>query len=117
MNYLVELFFHCNSLDDIFAVDEVDCKKVPKRVVFVVEERMNTGYIDTASNIVKFYCNEVDQLSFRQLIKENYQISYHLYNYLKAGHDRKDWYYIEQGDYNTYFINGDTKEKYSDLKK
>ena len=116
----LELFgrivFHCNTIDDIFEVEQTDCKDVPKRVVFVIEDRMTFKYLLTVRNVVD-NAKTIDQLSFRQRVDENYNISYHLHDILKLGHSRKQWYYIEQEDYNTYFVDGQTTERYSDLKK
>lgn len=110
------IVFHCNSIDDIFEADQVNCEDVSKRVVFVVEDRMSINYILTVYNVVNS-SKTIDQLSFRQRIDENYKVSYHLHDFLYMGHLHKQWYYIEQGDYNTYFVDGQTKEKYSDFRK
>jgi organic radical activating enzyme len=110
------IVFHCNTIDDIFEAEQTDCKGVNKRVVFVVEDRMNINYILTVRDIINS-SKTIDQLSFRQRVDENYNVSYHLHDFLYIGHLYKQWYYIEQGDYNTYFVDGQVKEKYSDLRK
>ena len=59
--------------------------------------------------------NEIDELSFRQMVDSNYNTSSHLHDELKAGH-KKDWWYIEQCDYNLYYAENHLYKRYEDLK-
>jgi hypothetical protein len=39
-----------------------------------------------------------------------------MHDYLKSGH-KKDWYYIEQSDYNLYYVNGEIYTKFSEISR
>lgn len=85
------------------------------RVVYVVQEHYSKHLIQ---EIVKEVCNsrsEITELSFRQMIDKNGNVTYYLHDYLKDGH-KKDWYYIEQGDYNEYFVNDHIECEYLKIK-
>ena len=58
----------------------------------------------------------IDELSFRQYVDANYRTHYIMHEYLKAGH-KKDWYYIEQNDYNLYYCENKVYKKYRDIGK
>ena len=83
----LELFnrivFHCNTIDDVFEAEQTNCGDIPKRVVFVIEDRMTIDYLLTVRNVVNS-SKTIDQLSFRQRVDENYNISYHLHDALKV---------------------------------
>lgn len=83
------------------------------RVVFVVADYMTEEMIESIADYVKEY-PDIDELSFRQRIDNDYEVNYHLHDFLKAGH-KKDWWYIEQNDYNTYYHNGNIYTKYTDI--
>ena len=57
---------------------------------------------------------EIDELSFRQRVDENYKETYHLHELLTKYH-KKLWWYITQSDYNLYFHNGRVYTKYTDI--
>ena len=57
---------------------------------------------------------EIDELSFRQRVDENYKETYHLHDLLTEYH-KKLWWYITQCDYNLYFHNGKVYTKYTDI--
>ena len=57
---------------------------------------------------------EIDELSFRQRVDENYKETYHLHDLLTEYH-KKLWWYITQCDYNIYFHNGKVYTKYTDI--
>lgn len=57
---------------------------------------------------------EIDELSFRQRVDENYKETYHLHELLTKYH-KKLWRYITQSDYNLYFHNGRVYTKYTDI--
>jgi hypothetical protein len=46
--------------------------------------------------------SDIDELSFRQMIDNNYEEQHYLEDYLRLGH-QKLWWYIEQCDYNLYY--------------
>ena len=58
--------------------------------------------------------DEIDELTFRQRVDENYQPTYHLHDFLLAGHQKR-WWYVTQCDYNTYYHNGKLYAKYTDI--
>ena len=49
------------------------------------------------------------------MIKADGTTDYTLYDYLKEGH-MKDWYYIEQQDYNEYFVQDHLEREYLAIK-
>lgn len=83
------------------------------RVVFVVTNDMTEDTIKQISDVVKA-SPFISELSFRQRVDENYKVSYHLHDFLKAGH-KKDWWYIEQDDYNLYYVENRIYTKYSEI--
>ena len=107
--------FHLTNAEDIAKVNALDCGSAVKRIVFVVDENFTEQKI---YNIYKIYrsCQSVSQLSFRQMILPDYSAAYHCHDYLKAGHQFGKWYYIEQCDYNTYFVDGKTTDRYEDFR-
>jgi organic radical activating enzyme len=84
------------------------------RAVFVVTDDMTENDIFEIAEYVK-KSNQIDELSFRQRVDKNYKVTYHLHDILKSGH-KKDWWYIEQCDYNLYYAENKVYEKYSDFK-
>lgn len=108
--------FHLNKIDDIWKADSLECGNAIKRIVFVVDETFTEMKIDEIyDEFMK--CWNISQLSFRQMIHPDYRTSYICDEYLKEGHEAGKWYYIQQGDYNTYFVNGKTSECYEDFRK
>lgn len=83
------------------------------RVVFVVTDDMTEADISYIAGFVSS-STEIDELSFRQMVKPNYELSYHLHDFLKAGH-QQDWWYITQCDYNLYYAENRVYTKYSDF--
>lgn len=84
------------------------------RVVFVVAEDMTKEDIDKIAD----YCKNsdvIDELSFRQMIDENYQTTFYHYDYLKENHKTR-WYYIEQGDYNLYYCENNVFRRFEDMR-
>ena len=80
------------------------------RVVFVVTENFTEDLI----NRIAVYCHnsdEIDELSFRQMVDDNYQETDYCKEYLKAGH-QKLWWYIEQNDYNLYYCENKVYTEY-----
>lgn len=84
------------------------------RVVFVVTPDFTPGKIQRIVQEVKSNPH-IDELSFRQMVDDHYQITHYCEDYLKAGH-QKDWWYIEQNDYNLYYCEGKVTTKFEDFK-
>lgn len=84
------------------------------RVVYVVQEHYSKQLIQEIVNAVKS-SNCIDDLSFRQMINSDGTTNYTLHEYLKEGH-MMDWYYIEQYDYNEYFIQDHIEREYLSIK-
>lgn len=61
--------------------------------------------------------DKISELSFRQMVGPNFETQYWLHDYLKQGHEEGKWHYIEQNDYNLYYVNGQVYEKFSDIHK
>ncbi|QDA74619.1 hypothetical protein EOT00_06560 [Listeria seeligeri] len=106
------IVYHCQRKEDIKFIKRV--KKEIARVVFVVQEHMDEKYIHDIVSLVHD-SNVVTELSFRQCIDDNYQITKHLHDFLKSGH-KQDWWYIEQDDYNNYIVNSKISHCYEDFK-
>lgn len=104
--------YHCRNISDLFRIKRFNGQTV--RVVYVVTENATPEKINDIATIVK-YCPEIDELSFRQMIDKDYQTTHYCEDYLKAGH-KKDWFYIQQGDYNLYYAENEVKDKYEDFK-
>lgn len=85
------------------------------RVVFVVTESFTNEYIDEIVKDVKRNSN-IDELSFRQMIDSNFQATNYCIDYLRSGH-KKDWWYIEQCDYNIYYCENKISFKYEDFQR
>lgn len=90
------------------------CDNEIVRIVYVVQDWMTEEWLDAVADFVKYYSN-AEELSFRQRVDEKYQETYHLHDYLRAGHKEGKWHYIEQNDYNTYFANGKTYTSYREI--
>lgn len=91
--------------------------ELPKlvRVVYVVQDYYNKALINQIVKSVKDSNNAVNELSFRQMIGNNGETNYYCHDYLKEGH-KKDWYYIEQADYNEYFVQDHIEKEYLNIK-
>lgn len=103
--------YHCRTLSDMFKIRRHGNEIV--RVVFVVTKDFTPGLITAIADSVKI-SPYIDELSFRQMIDGNYQTTNYCYEFLKSGH-KKDWWYIEQCDYNSYFVNGKIYYEYSKI--
>ena len=80
------------------------------RVVFVVSENFTENLIN---KIAKFCdkSNQIDELSFRQMVDNHYHETNYCQDYLRAGHKRL-WWYIEQNDYNLYYCENKVYTEY-----
>lgn len=83
------------------------------RVVFVVDETKTAESIQNIASYVNAHQN-IDELSFRQMVDDNYETKYYHHNLLLEGH-KKDWYYIQQNDYNLYYAENKIYRNYSDF--
>lgn len=91
--------------------------KLPKlvRVVYVVQDYYTKGLVNQIVRYVNNNRNAVNELSFRQMIGTNGETKYFLHDYLKQEH-KKLWYYIEQYDYNEYFVEDHIEKEYLKIK-
>lgn len=83
-------------------------------MVYVVTEDFSLQDIMDIALYVK-NSDQIDELSFRQLVDNNYLAQNYLADYLKLGH-RKLWHYIEQNDYNLYYAENKVSYRYKDFK-
>lgn len=103
--------YHLHHMDELDKIHRVGGEIV--RVVFVVDDNMTEDEINKIAEYIE-YSNEVDELTFRQRVDEHYKETYHLHDFLLAGHQKR-WWYVTQCDYNTYFHNGKLYTKYTDI--
>lgn len=103
--------YHLHHMDELDKIHRVGGEIV--RVVFVVDDNMTEDEINKIAEYVE-YSNEVDELTFRQRVDDHYKETYHLHDFLLAGHQKR-WWYVTQCDYNTYFHNGKLYMKYTDI--
>ena len=111
------IVYHCHKPEDLFKISKFYNVRhhggQKTRAVFVVTEDYTPKLIDEITAIAKYSPN-IDELSFRQMVDKNYQTTHYCEDYLKAGH-QKDWWYIEQNDYNIYYAENEVKFKYEDF--
>lgn len=107
------IVYHCRKVSDLFKIHRAGLNRIV-RVVFVVTENFTEEMINDITAIVKHHPH-IDELSFRQMVDSNYQTTHYCEDYLKAGH-QKDWWYIEQDDYNIYYAENEVKFKYEDYR-
>jgi hypothetical protein len=105
--------YHCRNISDLFRIKRFGGQIV--RVVYVVTETATEEKINDIAAIVRHH-PEIDELSFRQMVDRNYETTHYCEDYLRAGH-KKDWWYIEQGDYNLYYAENEVTRRYEDFKK
>lgn len=103
--------YHLRDMNDILKIKRHGNEKV--RIAFVVTEDFTGEKIYTITN--KFNStNQVDELTFRQMIDKNYRVTTYCQDILRQGH-KKAWYYVEQNDYNPYYVNGTIYYQFSDI--
>ena len=103
--------YHLHSLEQLYSIRRRNCAIV--RVVFVVTENFTEDLI----NRIAVFCansDDIDELSFRQMVDNHYQETYYCYDYLKAGH-KKLWWYIEQNYYNLYYCQNKIYTEYKSI--
>lgn len=104
--------YHPNTYEQLKEIKRTGNELV--RVVYVVTEEFTLQDIMDIALFVK-ESSEIDELSFRQLVDNNYEAQHYLENYLKLGH-KKLWHYIEQNDYNLYYTENKISYRYEDFK-
>ena len=97
-----------NQLDEVAKLEEEIV-----RVVYVVEKWMTKDDIGYIYDYVQS-SRDIDELSFRQLVNGNFEEEFHLHDYLKQYHGKK-WHYIEQSDYNDYYVEGKVYKRFLDI--
>lgn len=105
--------YHCFYVRDLKRIIRFGKEKV--RVVFVVTKGFDSEKINAIEEFVR-NSPDIDELSFRQMVDENYQVTTYCQDYLRSGH-KKRWWYIEQNDYNTYFVEGKIYREFSKIGK
>lgn len=107
------IVYHLNTLEQLKEikrrVDEI------VRVVYVVTPEMTKEDIDYIADFCK-ESDEIEELSFRQMVDSDFNPSFHLHDYLREGH-KKRWWYIEQCDYNLYYCENRIYTKFEDVGK
>lgn len=84
------------------------------RVVYVVQEHYTNHLIHEIEREVTL-SSYVEELSFRQMIGTDGKAQCYCHEYLKKGHGIY-WYYIEQCDYNEYFVQNHMEKEYLSIK-
>ena len=106
------IVYHLRDYKQLESIKRYDNEIV--RVVFIVTEDMTKEDIDKIAD----YCKNsdvIDELSFRQMVDENYQTTFYHYDYLKKYHKAR-WYYIEQCDYNIYYCENKIFTRFEDMR-
>ena len=114
LNVFDRIVYHCRTIDDLHKIKRtIPNQKI--RAVFVVDENFTNNLIDEISLIVQ-NSPHIDELSFRKMVDDHYNTTHYCEEYLKQGH-QKDWWYIQQCDYNIYYAENKVSFKYEDFKK
>lgn len=103
--------YHCRDIEQLSKIRRHGDEIV--RAVFVVTADFTQEKIDAIADYVE-KSDVIDELSFRQMIDAGYTVTNYCQEYLRSGHKNR-WWYIEQADYNSYFVNGEIFYKYSDI--
>lgn len=103
--------YHVHSFEELMSIKRKGNEIV--RAVSVVTDDMTEEQLLLYAGFVKGSKN-IDELSFRQLVKENFETSDHLQDVLRKYH-KELWWYIEQCDYNLYYVNGKIYTKFEDI--
>ena len=112
-NAFDRIVYHCHNIPELYQIRKTREDQLI-RAVFVVDEYFKPKTIDDIVYVVKNQ-PDIDELSFRQMVDKNYEVTHYCEDYLRAGH-KKDWWYIEQCDYNIYYAENEVKFKYEDFK-
>lgn len=106
--YFDRVVYHLHDFEQLKSIRRSMSEII--RVVFVVTKNFTEDLI----NRIAVYCHnsdEIDELSFRQMVDDHYQETDYCKDYLKAGH-QKLWWYIEQNDYNLYYCENKVYTEY-----
>lgn len=104
--------YHLQSVEDLEYVERHGTEIV--RVVFVATEKLSKEDITKISDFVHS-SDQIDELSFRQMVNERYETEYYNHDFLKAGHEKGLWHYIRQKDYNIYYAENRIYTKFSEI--
>ncbi|WP_297419030.1 hypothetical protein [Clostridium sp.] len=85
------------------------------RAVYVVQDYYTESLINQIVKYAQDDKNAINELSFRQFINNHGEAEYYCHDFLKQGH-MKGWYYIEQCDYNDYFVQDHIEREYLNIK-
>ena len=103
--------YHLHNFEQLKSIRRRNAQIV--RVVFVVTENFTEDLI----NKIAVFChnsNQIDELSFRQMVDSNYESTNYCEEYLRSGH-KKLWWYIEQCDYNLYYCENKIYTEYKKI--
>lgn len=103
--------YHLHDFDQLASIVRHGNEIV--RVVFVVTKKFKPELIDKIADFVEA-SDVIDELSFRQMVDKGYHVRHYCHDYLREGHQKR-WWYIEQNDYNSYFVNGTIHYRFSDI--
>lgn len=103
--------YHLNTFEQLKHIHKTGNEIV--RVVYVVTKDFT---LEQIMNIAMFVAdsNEIDELSFRQLVDKGYKVTDYWQDILRFGH-KKLWWYIEQHDYNLYYAENKIYTKFSEI--
>lgn len=103
--------YHLNTFEQLKHIHRTGNEIV--RVVYVVTKDFT---LEQIMNIAMFVddSNEIDELSFRQLVDKGYDVTDYWQDILRFGH-KKLWWYIEQCDYNLYYAENKIYTKFSEI--
>ena len=103
--------YHLNTFEQLKHIHKTGNEIV--RVVYVVTKDFT---LEQIKNIAMFVAdsNEIDELSFRQLVDKGYKVTDYWQDILRFGH-KKLWWYIEQHDYNLYYAENKIYTKFSEI--
>ena len=104
--------YHLQSVEDLECVERHGTEIV--RVVFVATEKLSKEDITKISDFVHS-SDQIDELSFRQMVNERYETEYYNHDFLKTGHEKGLWHYIRQKDYNIYYAENRIYTKFSEI--
>ena len=105
--------FHCACIGQIEKVALICPKTTTLRVVFVVTPGMTRSHIDLVRRSV--YSWSIKELTFRQMVNNDFSTDETLKDYLRNGHERGLWHYTEQADYNRYIVNDRIYDRFEDI--
>ena len=79
-----------------------------------VNASLQSGFVFLQFELPGADSNEIDELSFRQLVDKGYEVTDYWQDILRFGH-KKLWWYIEQCDYNLYYAENKIYTKFSEI--